>query len=566
MAPDGGPKSKNEIKEEERSAASCSEKDQIPLYVNSSQKTLPNEKVHWNSLLGSFKGFHVGNPGLAKLGSMARLSSPSAKFRHLAEEKEEISRSVASPTISRSPLQNLTSPERKVKWSSLKKLCKNWIRDPMNIALLAWIICVAVSGAILFMVMTGMLNAALPKKSQRDIWFEVNNQILNALFTLMCLYQHPRRFHHLALLVRFSPADVVTLRKLYCKNGTYKPNEWGHMMVVVGLLHLNCLAQYALCGLNLGYPRARRPAIGVGLTISVAIAAPVLATIYNMLSPLGKDYDTGPEEARQGRPSLLEKKYSFLSTKEEQQRTPPESNPKWKGGIFDLWDDISVAYLSIFCSFCVFGWNMDRLGFGNMYVHIATFLLLCVAPFLIFNLAAINIDNEVIRESLGLTGIFLCVLGLFYGGFWRIRMRKRFNLPGNGFCCGNASATDCFQWLCCCFCSLAQEVRTADFYEVVEDRLCLREEGEEGSVSGLSPLHREEGVRLFRSAPSSPYRGDVSPLSVFSMITSSSPSRVTDYQANGRPRTSTPVESRSPWHPAVPPVSQDMRRGAGEEC
>ena len=30
---------------------------------------------------------------------------------------------------------------------------------------------------------------------------------------------------------------------------------------------------------------------------------------------------------------------------------------------------------------------MSRLGFGNMYVHIATFLLLCLAPFFIFDLA-----------------------------------------------------------------------------------------------------------------------------------------------------------------------------------
>lgn len=87
----------------------------------------------------------------------------------------------------------------------------------MNMALFVWTTCVAVSGAILFLVMTGMLNKAIPKKSQRDAWFEVNNQILNALFTLMCLYQHPKRFYHLVLLCRWKPEDISRLRKIYCK-------------------------------------------------------------------------------------------------------------------------------------------------------------------------------------------------------------------------------------------------------------------------------------------------------------------------------------------------------------
>lgn len=199
-----------------------------------------------------------------------------------------------------------------------------------------------------------------------------------------------------------------------------------------------------------------------------------------------------------------------------------EVRPEWVGGLFDIWDDISAAYLSLFCSCCVFGWNMQRLGFGNMYVHIMTFLLFCLAPFFIFNLAAVNIDSEAVREALGITGIFLCIFGLLYGGFWRIRMRKRFNLPGNTFC-GNASVTDCFQWLCCCACSLAQEVRTGDYYDVVEDKFYVKQ-GIDDNQLGLSPLPREDGVALFTSGPSSPYVGKVSP-SHFRVDGSSTPRR-----------------------------------------
>ncbi|KAK2647476.1 hypothetical protein Ddye_014965 [Dipteronia dyeriana] len=396
---------------------------------------------------------------------------------------------------------------QKVNWATLRKICKEWIKCPLNMVLLLWIICVAISGAILFLVMTGMLNRALPKKSQRNSWFEINNQILNALFTLMCLYQHPKRFHHLILLCRWKPKDVTTLRKVYCKNGTYKPREWFHMMVVVVLLHVNCFAQYALCGLNLGYKRSERPAIGVGMCLSIAIAAPAIAGVYSIVSPLGKDYDSevDPEAPDQilingnNRRLSSEKRFSFAS---RNPNTSIEYPPLWKGGLFDLWDNIVVAYLSLFFTFCVFGWNMERLGFGNMYVHIATFLLICSAPFWIFNLAAVNIDNETVREVLVSTGVILCVFGLLYGGYWRIQMRKRFNLPPNNSCCGSPAIADCAQWLFCCWCSLAQEVRTADYYDMVEDKFC-KKKTDGNSQPTLTPLPREEGSVPFRSRPTS---------------------------------------------------------------
>ncbi|XP_054798559.1 uncharacterized protein LOC129303331 [Prosopis cineraria] len=384
---------------------------------------------------------------------------------------------------------------QKLDWVSLKNLFKEWIRNPMNMALFAWIICVAVSGAILFLVMTGMLNSVLPKKSQRNTWFEINNQILNALFTLMCLYQHPKRFHHLVLLSRWRQNDMFTLRKVYCKNGTYKPHERAHMMVVVLLLHVNCFAQYALCSLNLGYKRSERPVIGVGICISLAIAAPAIAGLYAILSPLGRDYDFEMDEEKQLQTTScqkpLEKKYSF-ATRDGHDRVF-ENEPQWRGGILDIWEDISTAYLSLFCTFCVFGRNMERLGFGNMYVHIATFILFCTAPFWIFILAAVDIDNDNVREALVATGIILCFLGLLYGGFWRIQMRKRFNLPAYTFCFGEPSVSDCTFWLCCCWCALAQEARTGNSYDVVEDKFCRRQV-DIGDQLSISSLPCEDGI------------------------------------------------------------------------
>ncbi|KOM57915.1 hypothetical protein LR48_Vigan11g094800 [Vigna angularis] len=370
---------------------------------------------------------------------------------------------------------------KKICWPSLGRSCKKWIKNPLNMALLLWTVCVAVSGAILFLVMTGMLNKILTKQSQRNSWFEVNNQFLNALFTLMCLYQHPKRLHHLVLLCRWKPNDIIILRKTYCKNGTCKPHEWRHMMVIVLLLHVNCFAQYALSGLNWGFNRSERPVVGVGICISIAIAAPSLAGVYCIVSPLGKEYETD-EDAQNNIPISN----TFTSRNEH---SIAEYTPQWRGGLFDLWDNLSVACLTLFCSFCAFGRNMQRLHFGNMFVHVATFLLFCVAPFWIFNMATINIDDEPVRIVLRLIGIFLCVFGLLYGGYWRIQMRERFNLPPNKICCGNPAVTDCIQWLLCCWCSLAQEVRTEEFYDIVDDNFfCQKQTEKSEDYSSLSEI------------------------------------------------------------------------------
>ncbi|XP_044978738.1 uncharacterized protein LOC123445767 [Hordeum vulgare subsp. vulgare] len=447
-------------------------------------------------------------------GSSSSSSSSSISHHHQQQQQQQhqhSSRSRPPPRKLQSRTRRRLAPfVRKIKWGPLWDRSKEWIKNPMNMALFVWIVAVGISGAILFMVMTGMLNAVLRSKSHKDTWFEVNNQILNALFTLMCLYNHPRRFYHLALLCRWRAGDMAALRETYCKGGTVKPNERRHMAVVILLLHLNCLAQYALCGLNLGLSRSRRPPVGVGLTVSVAICAPAVASLYNNLSPLGKDYEvqaaaddeessssSGSRRRLQHKIKTVERRYSLSPSPQRQgqgetsasvvgvemeleEEDGTSMSPEWSGGLVaDLWEDISLAYLSLLCSCCVFGWNAGRLGFGNAYVHAATFVLLCLAPFFIFTLAAINIDDEAARLALSLGGTLLCVLGLLYGGFWRIQMRRRFGLPGNALCCGKPDVTDCFQWLCCCPCSLAQEVRTADAYDIVHHRMvCRRRPGD----------------------------------------------------------------------------------------
>ena len=141
------------------------------------------------------------------------------------------------------------------------------------------------------------------------MWFEVSNQIINALFVLMALYVHPTQILHLVYLIRWNPEDILKLREAYCKKGMQKPHKWRHIFIVVLLLQLNCLATYALARLNWGYKRSDRPFYAIGICLAVALGAAVAARIYNSVSPLGRDFvpEFDESEAAEEASSMAEK-------------------------------------------------------------------------------------------------------------------------------------------------------------------------------------------------------------------------------------------------------------------
>lgn len=377
---------------------------------------------------------------------------------------------------------------RKINWGSVVRYSKKWVKHPMNIALLVWLFFVASCLVVLFLLMTGILNHTIPKSSVRKKWTEIFNQILNAFFTIMCLYQHPRISHHLVLLCQWKPNDIVELRNVYCKNGTKKRSEWAHMMFVVFLLQITCISQYGLCTLYWAYTSKTRPDWPQILFIALGTGAPIIAALYTVFSPLGRKTESESDEESQ-RHNSEDKELKLYK------KSVVVTSPQWVGGLFNCWDDLTVYFLSFFCTFCVFGWNMERLGFGNMYVHIITFILLCSAPLVVFSVTALNINDDTIRYVVGIAGIVLCLCGFLYGGFWRTQMRKRFKLPANPCCFGFLAFADFMHWLFCWSCSLAQEVRTGNFYEVENDRF-YRNESEEGSqrVLELLPSENEAGL------------------------------------------------------------------------
>uniref|UniRef100_J3M636 Uncharacterized protein n=1 Tax=Oryza brachyantha TaxID=4533 RepID=J3M636_ORYBR len=108
---------------------------------------------------------------------------------------------------------------RQLRPASMARACGRWLRHPAHLALLAWALCVAASGSMLGLLLLGALDGAFPRKSARGRWIEVNNQVLNALFTLMSIYQHPALFHHAVMLLRWRPEDGERLGRAYCRKG-----------------------------------------------------------------------------------------------------------------------------------------------------------------------------------------------------------------------------------------------------------------------------------------------------------------------------------------------------------
>lgn len=387
---------------------------------------------------------------------------------------------------------------RKINWKALLQHFKKWVMNPANIAFFIWLVLCAIGLIWVFLFMVGALDDVFSDKEQKKKWEEVANQIVNVLFTMMCVYQHPIIFHHLVMVLRWRPNDQVAVRAIYSKKGLARPHDRFHILFVVSLLHLACCIQYAYCALFWGWSRKNRPEMPQYILIAVGVMAPCIAAWCTFYGPLSKDV---PDEESQTTEASVSAHSPEMEVGQSHRRVIVTS-PEWIGGLFDCFDDTTVACLSFFCTCCVFGWNMERLGFGNMYVHIVTFVLLCITPLWVFNISAINVDDDTIRIIIAISGALCCMLGLLYGGYWRSEMRRKFKLPGNPFCCGHVLLTDCAQWLFCWSCSLAQEVRTANFYDIVDDGFYRKVTDEEGRRI-LVPLPREGNMTSLINSPRS---------------------------------------------------------------
>ncbi|CAI5466709.1 unnamed protein product [Closterium sp. Yama58-4] len=161
------------------------------------------------------------------------------------------------------------------------------LKHPIAIATLVMIGMLTISGALLFFTLTGMWRAF--GGTEEKLWFEFSNQILNGVCTVSCLVMHPLRCYYAVQLVRWNRVDVASLRALLSAAGAFvaKPDERFHMAVVLTLLQLNCIFQYAIEVILWTIPEPQRPVPLIAFLVCIALGSPFTAGLYCMFSPLG---------------------------------------------------------------------------------------------------------------------------------------------------------------------------------------------------------------------------------------------------------------------------------------
>ena len=128
----------------------------------------------------------------------------------------------------------------------------------------------------------------------------------------------------------------------------------------------------------------------------------------------------------------------------------------WEGELLDCFDDRRIAFESAFCPCYRFGKNMKLAGFGSCYIQAIVYFLLAIGAFVT------SIAYTITRTHyfLYLAVAFIIAVGA-YLGFYRTRMRKKFNIKGS-----DSSLDDFVYHFVCPCCTLCQESRTLEMNNV----------------------------------------------------------------------------------------------------
>ncbi|KAK8953460.1 Protein PLANT CADMIUM RESISTANCE 8 [Platanthera guangdongensis] len=147
----------------------------------------------------------------------------------------------------------------------------------------------------------------------------------------------------------------------------------------------------------------------------------------------------------------------------------------WEGDVLGCLEDRRIAMESMCCPCYRFGRNMGRAGLGHCFLQGgAYFILLALA---LLSLIAFSIIEQHYLLYLGAASAIS--IGL-YAGYFRGRIKKKFNIRGSG-----SSLEDFIFHLLCPCCTLCQESRTLEMNNVQDgvwhgrgDAICVGSYGE----------------------------------------------------------------------------------------
>ncbi|KAK7400463.1 hypothetical protein VNO78_11671 [Psophocarpus tetragonolobus] len=142
----------------------------------------------------------------------------------------------------------------------------------------------------------------------------------------------------------------------------------------------------------------------------------------------------------------------------------------WEGEILDCFDDHRIVLESTCCPCYRFGKNMKRAGFGSCFIQATIYFLLAIGAFINLIAFAVTRSHCFLYLSVALVVSFGAYLG-----FFRTRIRKKFNIKGS-----DSSMDDCVYHFVCPCCTLCQESRTLEMNNVQDgcwhgrgDKICI---------------------------------------------------------------------------------------------
>ena len=115
---------------------------------------------------------------------------------------------------------------------------------------------IVVSGAIVFMVMVGMIQ--LPTEKEKSTWVEINSQILNGIFTVLAIGSLPWR------LVHFKRCQK---------------SPWSREATIVSFQLANSITQIPITIVMWGFSSSTRPNIVIAVFVPLSFGCIVTAGI-----------------------------------------------------------------------------------------------------------------------------------------------------------------------------------------------------------------------------------------------------------------------------------------------
>lgn len=128
----------------------------------------------------------------------------------------------------------------------------------------------------------------------------------------------------------------------------------------------------------------------------------------------------------------------------------------WEGAIFDCIEDRRIAIETACCPCYRFGKNMRRANLGPCFLQGSVYFVLVLA--ILFNFIAFVVTRQFCYLYIGVASAVTCAL---YSGYFRARIKKRFNIEGS-----DHSLSHCVYHLICPCCALCQESRTLEMNNV----------------------------------------------------------------------------------------------------